>query len=119
MAYTFQSRATADLIMLKATAEQILKLLDKPVNESGILTVEQIPQAITTLKKAVQEDDVRRQAVKNAMQGKRQDDTDMQEQIAQDSERLGPVSLHQRVVPLLEMLQSSLDEAKPVTWMPA
>ena len=116
MAYTFQSRATADLIMLKVTAEQILKLLDKPLHEAGILTVDQIPQAIATLNKAVQEDEVRRQAVKDAMEGKRQDDAAMQEQIAQDSEQLGPISLHQRVIPLIDMLQRSLDENKPVTW---
>lgn len=116
MAYTFHSRATADLIMLKATAEQILKLLDKPVHEPGILTVEQIPQAIATLKQAVQEDEERRQAIKAAMQGDHEDNAALQKLIAADSERLGPISLRQRVVPLIDMLQDSAAENKPVTW---
>ena len=63
MAYTFQSRATADLIMLKATAEQLLKLLDKQVGEPGIVTVEQIPHALDVLERAVAEDDAKRKAI--------------------------------------------------------
>ena len=115
MAYTFQSRATADLIMLKATAEQILKLLERPLNAPGIITVEQIPQVLATLDKAVQEDDARRQAVKDEMDGV-DDDHAAQEAAAAESAKLGPISLRQRVVPLVDMLRRSAAEDKPVTW---
>lgn len=116
MAYTFQSRATADLIMLKAAAEQILKLLDKPLHEAGILTVEQIPAALATLEKAVLEDDARRQAIKEEMDGVGESSKEQESAAAADSAKLGPVSLRQRVAPLADMLRRSAAEGKPVTW---
>ena len=109
MAYTFQSRATADLIMLKATAEQILKILDKPVGEAGILTVEQIPPAIAQLEQAVAQDEQRRKAMNEGMNAEEQED-------AAAYQDLGPVRLEQRVVPFVDMLRRSAQEDKPVTW---
>lgn len=116
MTYTFQSRVTADLIMLKVTAEQVLKLLGKPLHEPGIVTVENIPEAVAILEKAALEDDARRKTIKDEMEGRRLDDAATQEQIATTSELLGPISLRQRVVPLIDMLRSSAEENKPVTW---
>ena len=117
MAYTFQSRATADLIMLKAAAEQILKLLDKPVNEAGILTVEQIPAALETLDQAVKADEARRQAIKDEMEGAGSGSKEQELAAAQESAQLGAVTLRQRVVPFADMLRRSAAEGKPVTWV--
>lgn len=113
MAYTFQSRATADLIMLKATAEQILKLLDKPVGEPGIVTLEQIPQVIATLEQAVAEDEQRRKELQEAADAPSAEDS---AQAAAASVELGAVSLRQRVVPFIDMLRRSAQDGKPVTW---
>ena len=113
MAYTFQSRATADLIMLKATAEQLLKLLDKQVGEPGIVTVEQIPHALDVLERAAAEDDAKRQAIEIEMQSSAHEDV---AKAALASAQLGSVSLRQRVVPFADMLRRSAAEGKPVTW---
>lgn len=113
MAYTFQSRATADLIMLKTPAEQILKLLDKPLGEPGIVTVEQIPQVLELLAHAVAQDEVRRKAVQEES---KDGSEDASAQAAVASAELGAVSLHQRVVPFADMLRRSAAENKPVTW---
>jgi len=113
MAYTFQSRATADLIMLKASAEQILKLLDKPFGESGIISVEQIPQALELLDHAVAQDDARRKAMEESINDASEE---VSEQAAEVSAELGAVSLRQRVLPFADMLQRSAVEGKPVTW---
>lgn len=113
MAYTFQSRATADLIMLKAPAEHILQLLDKPLGVAGIITLEQIPQAIATLEQAVAEDEQRRKELQTQTQSPTAKDSS---DAAAASADLGAVSLHQRVVPLLDMLRRSAQEDKPVTW---
>ncbi|MGE8397705.1 MAG: DUF1840 domain-containing protein [Comamonas sp.] len=113
MAYTFQSRATSDLIMLKAPAEQILKLLDKPLGEPGIITVEQIPQVLEVLTQAVADDEKRRQALQDGIQDA---SAEASEQAAAASAELGAVSLHQRIVPLADMLRRSAAEGKPVTW---
>lgn len=113
MAYTFQSRATADLIMLKASAEQILKLLDRPLGEPGTVTVEQIPQALEVLERAVAADDARRQALHEAINDA---DEITSVQAAAASAELGAVSLRQRVVPFADMLRRSAAEGKAVTW---
>ena len=50
MLYKFKSRATADLIMLEANGRQVLEIIGKtPDDEHGIITVEQIPAAISAL----------------------------------------------------------------------
>lgn len=113
MAYTFQSRATADLIMLRATAEQILGLLDKTPGAPGIITQEQIPAALSTLERAVQDDEARRQVVQADMEGL---EAGGSAEAAALSAELGAVSLRQRVAPFAEMLRRSAAENKPVTW---
>jgi hypothetical protein len=113
MAYTFQSRATADLIMLKAPAEHILKLLDKPLGEPGIVTLEQIPQVLDLLARAVADDEARRQALQEEIKNS---SDEASTQAAAASAELGAVSLRQRIVPLVDMLQRSAAEGKPVTW---
>lgn len=113
MAYTFQSRATADLIMLKASAEHILKLLDKPLDEAGIITVEQMPQVLELLAQAVAEDEAHRKALQEETQDASEEAS---AHAAAASAELGAVSLQQRVVPFIDMLRRSATEGKPVTW---
>ena len=113
MAYTFESRATGELIMLKATAEHLLKLLDKTPGEPGIITVEQIPQALAALDAAVAQDEAQRQALQ--AQDENTSEADSTEAAAVSAE-IGAVSLRQRVVPFADMLRRSALEGKPVTW---
>lgn len=113
--YTFQSRAAADLIMLEATAKHILQLLDKTPGEPGILTVAQIPGALSILDNAVQEDDARRKALEEAAKSP---DAAISAQVGAESAELGAVTLRQRVAPLANMLRDSLAESKDVTWQP-
>lgn len=113
MAYTFQSRATADLIMLEASAKQILKILEKTPGESGILTVEQIPHALQQLEQAVALDEARRRELHQQAQSG--DPRDVAAAAAASAE-LGSVTLRQRVAPLTDILRRSAAEGKPVTW---
>jgi hypothetical protein len=110
MVITFQSRAAADVIMLGEHARQFLKLLGKdPDSTQGIVTVEQLPEAIARLEKAIEADRDRARAAERADPDK-DDDEDAPKGMA------APVSLHQRGWPLLEMMRTSLAEDKPVTW---
>lgn len=111
--YTFQSRAAADLLMLEATAKHILQLLDKTPGEPGIITVAQIPGALETLAKAVEDDEARRKALEAASQSP---DVSVSAKAGAESAELGAISLRQRVAPLAEMLRASLAESKDVTW---
>ena len=50
MPITFKSKATGDLLMLAAHAEQVLSLLDKSARQPGILQPQQMPHALQTLR---------------------------------------------------------------------
>ncbi len=111
MPYKFKSRATADLIMLDATAQRLLALVGKDAESSGILTPEQIPAAIAALEQAVQSDDAQRAAAGNTP-----DDADAQQEDKDEAQARDPVSLRQRAAPFIEMLKRSAAEGREVTW---
>ena len=54
MLYEFRSRATGPVVMVGKTGEQILQIIGKPVEPTGIITVAQIPAAIAALKQAAE-----------------------------------------------------------------
>ena len=113
MAYKFKSRATADLTMLDAPGKQILLVLGKTPGEPGIVTVEQIPGAISALETAVVEDEKRRKALEEEVKTA---NPKAGEALAKLSDELGAVSLRQRVKPLVDMFRASAQEGKDVTW---
>lgn len=109
MPYKFKSRATADLIMLDATARRLLDILGKDSSGHGIITVEQIPGAIAALEQAVQREEAQRAAARE----------DAEEDAQEDEAPAGawdPVSLRQRTAPFLDMLKRSAAQGREVTW---
>ena len=54
MLYKFKSQATADVIMLRDSAEEILKIVGKDPGATGIITVAQIPGAVAALKAEIE-----------------------------------------------------------------
>ncbi|TVO68393.1 DUF1840 domain-containing protein [Denitromonas ohlonensis] len=101
----FKSPAGADVIMLGPTAQAMFRALGRdPDSPSGIVTVEQLPDAIARLKQAI--------AADRAAQAK--DDPDAEE--AAPRGMAAPVSFYQRAWPLLELLELAQKEQKPVTW---
>jgi hypothetical protein len=103
MIITFRSPASGDVIMFGDVAKQMMTLMGKAVTDEGIVTVEQLPDAIARLRAAVEEDKARRS-------GAAADEDEGKPGMG------GPVSLVQRAVPLLELLDWSLRKKKPVTW---
>ena len=113
MIITFKSAASGDVIMHGDQAEKLLTVIGKdPKSAQGIVTVEQIPDAIARLDAAIAEDKAR-QAEINAKADPDQEEKDREEG------RVGmaaPVSLSARAWPLRDMLQWSLKEGVPVVW---
>ncbi|MDX5445976.1 MAG: DUF1840 domain-containing protein [Zoogloeaceae bacterium] len=110
MVITFQSRATSDVMMFGDVAERLLSIVGKdPKATRGILTVEQLPEAIARLNEAIEADRNRAREADRANPD-REEDEDIPEGMA------APVSLHQRGWPLLEMMARSHAEGVPVTW---
>lgn len=105
MIVTFKSAACADVIYFGDVAKRMMELMGKDRDAQGIVTVEQLPDAITRLKSAIAADkELHRQHVMN-------------EEPRTEAGGTRPfVSLTQRALPLLAMLEESLREKKPVVW---
>jgi len=104
MIITFRSPASGDVIMFGDVAKHMMKLMGKAITDEGIVTVEQLPDAVARLRAAIEEDKAQRQS--HAANGEEEAKPDMG----------SPVSLTQRAVPLLELLEWSLRKKKPVVW---
>ena len=105
MLVTFKSAASGDLIMFEKNGKEILALLGKdPEAARGIVTVDQLPAAIAALRTAIAADKARQASLP------------VDDENEPESEVDRKVSLFQRAVPLLEMLERSLQGREPVTW---
>lgn len=105
---TFKSAACADTIYFGDVAKRMMELMGKEVSDKGIVTVEQLPEAISRLKAAIAEDKARHRV--QVLE---------EEPVTEPAEGGGTrprVSLTQRALPLLSMLEESLAEKKPVVW---
>lgn len=104
MLITFGSRAAADVLMLGNIGKQMLEIIGKDAADPrGIVTVEQLPAAISALNAAAQAD---RAGAKPADE----EDEDAPKGMA------APVGLAQRIAPLLELFQYALRDKEPVIW---
>ena len=104
MLVTFKSKAAGDVIMFGDVAHRMMAIMGKEEGGQGIVTVEQLPEAIARLQAAV--------AV--ARQEKRQQED--QFELAPDGSQRPFVSLSQRATPLVDLLERSLKKEVPVVW---
>ena len=63
MLIIFKSKAAGDVMMFGDVAMTLMKIMGKAATERGIVTVEQLPDAIARLKAAVAQDKAERPAV--------------------------------------------------------
>ena len=103
MIYKFKSQAAADVIMLQLNGDQMLAIVGKEPSTQGIITVAQIPAAITALEAAI--------VAHEAVQSRRAENPQMEVEIEGDS-----VNLRQRAGPFIELLQTSAQAGKDVVW---
>jgi hypothetical protein len=103
---TFRSQAAADVMMFDDVARHMMEVMGKEVANRGIVTVEQLPEAITRLRAAITAD-------RAAHAGEW--DTPEFEEIPGGGKR-GHVGFARRAVPLAELLEYSLKAEEPVMW---
>lgn len=108
MIVTFQSPASGDVIMFGDVAKRMMEIMGKEPGEKGIVTVEQLPDAIDRLKAAI--------AADKASRAKMSPDDLPATEAAEGGGSRPYVSLAQRAVPLVELLEWSLKKKKPVVW---
>jgi len=105
---TFKSAACADVIYFGDVAQRLMELIGKDAAPKGIVTVEQLPEAIARLKAAIAEDRERHLRLVQ--------DEERGAEAAEGGGTRPAVSLTQRALPLLALLEESLAERKPVLW---
>ncbi|WP_028601962.1 DUF1840 domain-containing protein [Ottowia thiooxydans] len=104
MLYKFKSQAAAEVIMLRETGDELLKIIGKTPGATGIITVAQIPDAIAALQA-----EVKRRAAQPAP---KQENESQEDATPADD----PISLGRRVVPFIDLLRQSAQEGKDVVW---
>jgi hypothetical protein len=104
MLITFKSGVCADVMMFGDVARQMMELMGKAPDSRGVITVEQMPAAIARLRQAVAED--RRLHAAPPAGGDEEE----------EEERRNRVSVTQRALPLIDLLECSLREESAVTW---
>lgn len=108
MLYKFKSKATGDLIMLEPNGRQILGLIGKDDADNlhkGILLPAEMPAAIAALERAITQDEA-------ALEQRLRDAQAAGETLT----RSDLVSLRQRAVPFIDMLQRCHKADTAVVW---
>lgn len=111
MLITFKSKAAADVVMYKTHAQPIFDLLQKSPDQ-GILTAEEIPDALTKLE-ALIADNKREQANKEKSQKNSAPDDVKNENESGHEQTVG---FAVRAFPFLEMLRAAKRAGKFITW---
>jgi Domain of unknown function (DUF1840) len=107
MIYEFKCKATGNLIMTQTVGDQVLDLIDKR-SAKGVITVPEMPRAIEQLRAALAGDKKRAQDSQSS-------------EPQRDNKGLGAetqptISLGQRLVPFIEMLEGALAANKDIVW---
>lgn len=92
MLYKFKSKVTGDLIMLEPDAKRLLKIMGRDDQVKGIFLADQLAAAIAALESAVAQEEV--EGMKDPKQ----------------------ISLRQRSMPMLKMLNQCLKQSADVVW---
>ncbi|WP_425258657.1 DUF1840 family protein [Rubrivivax sp. RP6-9] len=106
MTFRFQSRATADVLMLRADGDAVLRMIGRSPAAVGIIETEAPPAAIAAIERAVAHEAPREASPPGS--------SDPEERTADALAQA--VSLRQRTWPLLQMLRTAHASAVAVTW---
>ena len=117
MLYKFKSQVAAEVVMTKNTAEELLKIIGKPAEAQGIVTAAQAPAAIAALRAAIEQREAEEKAAQAKGDQTAEDEKPEDGQNAEDSGRYNRgISLRQRAVPFIELLEVTSAAGKDVVW---
>ncbi len=103
----FRSKAAADITMFAENARRIFEIIGRPESARGVITANQVPDALQRLTTAVEQEKAQfRAASANA---------DHDEPEGKGSQARG-VTFSQRAFPLIEMLRAAQKKNADVTW---
>lgn len=104
----FRSKAAGEIFMFAETARRIFEIIGRGDAARGVITAEQVPDALRRLVSAVDQEkaDIKAAAADSEAQGRRGD----------DPPAAAPITLGQRAFPLIEMLRAAEKKKVDVTW---
>lgn len=118
----FTSRAAGPFIMFRETADQIFKIIGRPLTEQGAFASDELPEILRKLEDAKvrdkaraaeaerrREDELRRSTYGEELNGK-------EEREREEEMRRERIHLYQRVVPLEEMIKRAIRHDEAVMW---
>lgn len=105
MTYLFKSKASGDVLLLRPSGDQLLRIIGKEPAAKGIIEAAAMPAAIKAIEEALSQEDARRVQGEAAAAEK--------DRVTSDSEG---VTLRQRAWPLLEMMKSAHAAGKEIVW---
>lgn len=104
----FRSKAAGEIYMFAETAHRLLDIIGKADTPRGVITAEQIPEAIARLVAAVDAEKAQHAgATREREEAERRGETPPAER---------PITLAQRAFPLIEMLRAAEKRNVDVTW---
>jgi hypothetical protein len=104
----FRSKAAGEIFMFAETARRIFQILGRAEAPRGVITADQVPEALQRLVDAV---DQEKEQLKAAQQ-----EADAADKQGDGAVRERPVTLGQRAFPLIEMLRAAQKKQVDVTW---
>ena len=105
MLYKFKSKAAGDLIMLEPTGRSVLQAIGKEPGAKGIIEVAQMSDAMQALRQAIAQEEADLKQAQEAALAK-----------GEVPPKAPEVSLRQKAVPFIDMLQRCLKEEQPIVW---
>jgi hypothetical protein len=105
----FRSKAAGEIFMFAETARRILAIVGKEDTPRGVISAEQVGEALARLNAAVEEE-------KAQLEQAREDAEQAQRRGEPAAEGARAITLAQRAYPLLEMLRAAQKKKVDVTW---
>lgn len=105
----FRSKAAGEIFMFAETARRIFAIIGKPDTPRGVISAEQLADALDRLTAAVEEE-------KAQLEQAREDAEQAQRRGEPAAEGARAITLGQRAYPLIEMLRAAQKKRVDVTW---
>ena len=104
----FRSRAAGEIFMFAETARRIFEIIGRPEAPRGVITAEQVAEALQKLVDAVEEEKAQLKAAT--------EDAELHDKQGDGTVQQRPITLTQRAFPLIEMLREAQKKKVDVTW---
>lgn len=105
----FRSKAAGEIFMFAETARRIFEIIGRSETPRGVITAEQVPDALSRLAAAVE---LEKSEIKAARAAADQNDR----RGSEEPMPAAPITLGQRAFPLIEMLRAADKKKVDVTW---